>query len=469
MYNRHLILSFALLAGCIQAPTILPMDVSATQEVDEQEVDDCSICLVKLSCATTKLPCNHSFHRKCLLNLCNILDLDMLNETLDIPCPLCRAPIPPEIEFQLRETITCKEHLNDLGGYLLYLLSRNNLKNFKEAVKTITSCDEELIVFKSCLDTTDEACNAHLLPFKYLIAELTAEHLSDGELLQKLYNRWRPLTQSQLVFFLKDLIEAYDISEELITQIRTFIEQQPQGEALLEEIDPALDIAQELVGALRNAPGRAFYHKLYQLFSERTLFEVLEKSDIPTLLEHLSLALYYLSESLEPLEENREVHVKLLELLHGCYLSLHEKALTLPDFTQLLSGKLHDERLPFKKEAALPLIRKLYTNQFNREQFTQELSSELDRIERTPLEVLQPPVQDNPIQNNNPEPEVRQGRSLRPLHYFVAYCFICGGIKFLLEKGDYLNSSDSNKIFTGLFGIAAVLLMYTEMRFTNRA
>ncbi len=377
---RPIALSVSLLLGAIHLPGLQAMDAVLPA------VGSCTICLEDLTGDTIELPCHHKLHKVCLQN--------MLKSTENATCTLCRAPIPAKVRQQLNLTITCEDLLSKLGTFFARLLSPQNFERFKEALLTITRCDEERLALMTSLDISPEVFHGHLNELHTFITQCQKAHLYDEESLQGLYAQWRPLTQSQLVIFLKDLIETYGITQETFYHLKGFIAHHPQGVALLEAIDQPLDLAGELAVALKEAPGRSLFQQWFVWFSEKSLVEHLQSSDVPTLLKHLCLAIFYLSESIEPLDEHKESHNKLLELQLACFLALRNTA-ELPQLANVLSAKLQDEKLPYLIGAVSPVIRGHYANLSDRGRFNYELNNQLTRIRDTPLEVLQAPAQNN--------------------------------------------------------------------------
>ncbi len=241
---RHLLLGLALIASASHS-------VAMTQICSTQEVATCSICLEELSETTITLPCKHQLHRTCLQN--------MLKATEQATCTLCRAKIPQEVRDQLNLTITVEDHLATLGTYFLGLLRPSNLAHVQQALRDLCSCTSELALLNEALAYTPEEFAEQLKHLQTFVGALQAEHVYDAEELQTLYDSWRPLSQSELIFLLKDFVEYFSITSETVREAKAFIAQHPQGVALLEELISPCDRAEQLAIALKNAPGRWFF------------------------------------------------------------------------------------------------------------------------------------------------------------------------------------------------------------------
>ena len=107
---------------------------------DDQTVNECGICLEKLTSAVT-LPCNHKFCASCLDGWKSKFGDDRKKERSKA-CPLCRKKIPPskDMLIQLNFHRTQKRKLEAIGDTTShdYMIHVEQIKRLEAEIGTYT-------------------------------------------------------------------------------------------------------------------------------------------------------------------------------------------------------------------------------------------------------------------------------------------------------------------------------------------
>ena len=136
---------------------------------DDQTVNECGICLEKLTSAVT-LPCNHKFCASCLDGWkskfgSSALYVDSIKKEKGKSCPLCRKKIPPS-KGMLTQLRSYRKHKRDLEakGDTTSRLYMNNLETIKRLEKEIGDYEGEGIDYDDdsdrCIKIPEHIFNA---------------------------------------------------------------------------------------------------------------------------------------------------------------------------------------------------------------------------------------------------------------------------------------------------------------------